>query len=47
MNSQKVGVQAPENIELKKLVSNLTFISFFLFVYMSVFYNIVQILFNN
>ena len=31
----------------QKLFSNLTFTSFLLFVYMSVFYNIVQILFTN
>ena len=47
VKSQKVGVQAPENIELKKLVFNLKFFSFILFVYISVFYNIVQILSTN
>ena len=42
VNSQKLGPrQAPENIELKKLISNLTFTSFLLFLYMLVFYNIV------
>ena len=46
VNSQHLGVQAPENIKIINLISNFTFISFRRFVYISVFYNIVLVVFT-
>ena len=46
VNSQKLGVQAPENTELKNWFCNLTFISLVWFVYVLVIYSIFLILFN-